>query len=156
MRSTDITNLIYFGKNMKKISFKAVILATLAGLALDTIIGIVIMVAFISSVLDHKISPEENTAIMNALMQRIDYLLVCLFFGLLTTIFAGYLAARIAKNEPYLNSLAVGVIGIILGLFLISSLPIWYNIISFVTILPLSIYGGHLGRIRNDIINIKK
>ena len=67
--------------------------------------------------------------------------------GSLSTVAGGYVSARIAKRLPYMNSAAVGVVGLVLGAFLADgTLPLWFNLLGFASVLPMALVGGHLAK----------
>lgn len=77
-----------------------------------------------------------------------NFLLGSIILGTLSTMVGGYLAARIAKKEPYWNAGAIGVLGIVLGLLLAKDYPLWFNVVGFLLALPAALLGGHLARSR--------
>ena len=59
------------------------------------------------------------------------FLMTSLLYGTGTTVFGGYVAARLARAFPYFNALAVGAIGIVLGLLLASEAPWWADALAY-------------------------
>jgi hypothetical protein len=58
----------------------------------------------------------------------------------------GYIAARVARKEIYLNSGIIGILGIVLGVMLAARYPIWFNVSGFLTVVPAALAGGHLAK----------
>ena len=68
-----------------------------------------------------------------------------LMIGLLFTVMGGALTGWLAPaSSRLLNASIVGGIDIVLGLFMASSLPIWYNVVSFIMCIPCALAGAYL------------
>ena len=133
---------------MKKVSFKGIILAALLVLVLDTIAGVVMFVSMGGSFLRSGMTEQQMSDAIAALTLSTNFLLGSVILGTLATIAGGYVAARIAKKEPYLNASIIGVFGIVLGVLLANNYPLWFNVLGFVLVLPAALFGGHLARSR--------
>jgi hypothetical protein len=59
-------------------------------------------------------------------------------------------AARLARGYPYFNALAVGVLGMVLGLLLADDAPFWFEALAFLVSAPAAVLGGHLALRRNQ------
>ena len=75
-----------------------------------------------------------------------EFLIGSLILGTLSTSVSGYIAARMAKIVPYLNSAAIGVICIILGIFFAGNNALWFNVLGFASAIPAALLGGHLAK----------
>lgn len=133
---------------MSKISFKGIVLAALVVLVLDTIAGIVMTVFMGGGFLREGMTEQQTTDAIAALTLSTNFLLGSMILGTLATIVGGYVVARIAKREPYLNAGVIGVLGIVLGVILAKNYPLWFNVLGFVLVLPAALLGGHLAKSR--------
>lgn len=132
---------------MAKVSIKGIIIGMFVSLLLDFVGGIGIMIGFGGASLFER-PPEELEIAMAAFAHSLPYLIACMIFGLLSTVLGGYLAARIAKKEPYINSGLLGAVGIAIGLFLAEGLPLWFNAASFLLTIPVALLGGHVAKVK--------
>ena len=83
------------------------------------------------------------------LAQDPSFLLLSLVLGVATTVVGGHVAARMAGRLPYMHAAAVGLIGLVLGLFMWdSAYPLWWNLLAHATLLPSALWGGHLAKRR--------
>ena len=133
---------------MDRFSLKGIILAILLMLALDTISGITLVGVMGSHAFQEGLTEQQVNEALAAVTLNRNFLLWSLILGTLSTIVAGYVAARIAKREPYLNAGVVGVLGIVMGLLLSKDFPLWFNVLGFLLVLPAALLGGHLARPR--------
>ena len=133
---------------MSRVSFKGIILAALLVLVLDTIAGIVMFVSMGGSFLRRGMTEQQMSDAIAALTLSTNFLLGSVILGTLATIVGGYIAARIAKKEAYLNAGIIGVLGIVLGILLANNYPLWFNVLGFVLVFPAALLGGHLARSR--------
>jgi hypothetical protein len=68
-------------------------------------------------------------------------------------VIGGYVAARLARGYPYFNALAIGLLGIALGIVLEllgSDVPGWVDAISYIVAVPAALFGGNLAKPRNE------
>ena len=72
----------------------------------------------------------------------------------LTTVAGAYLAARLARRIPYYHGLAMGVIGVVFGLFFWHQDAIWLDYLGVILTIPLSLFGSHLARNRMQALEI--
>ena len=119
---------------MENISIKGIIIGLIVILILDTVSGITMIFLFADG-----FSPEA----MEALESKTNPLIFSLVFGNVSVIVAGYIAAKFGKLAPYKNSIVIGVIGILFGLFFINAYPMWFNILAFLTVVPAAMLGGY-------------
>lgn len=119
---------------MKDINIKGIIFGIIAILILDTLYAIVLMVIFLENT-----SPEAIEALNNETLPQV----FSLFFGTLSTIVGGYVAAKYGHIAPYKNSFIIGLLGFIFGLLVMKNYTTWFNIIGFTTIIPSALFGGY-------------
>lgn len=91
---------------------------------------------------DFPVEDFSNTIV--APTERNHVVLVLLAIGAITTMIGGYIAARIARKNIYLNAGAVGAIGVIMGILGRGNNPAWFDMIGLVTIIPAALLGGLL------------
>jgi hypothetical protein len=115
---------------MNKLSIRGIILGVVLVLFLDFIFGVLLFDLF-----------RPNIETLN---QDTYFLVGSLIAGTISTILGGYVAARIARTEPYWNAGAIGVFGIISGVFLAKGFPLWFNVPGFLTALPAALLGGYI------------
>ncbi len=128
-------------RNRQGIHFTAI----LFGFAADTLATFAVAAALIFAMTEAGIPEKEIAARMNGL----SGLLLMLIFGLGFTVMGGYIAGRKAGRSELLHGAIVAGAGIILGLFLRdTSLPVWYEIVSFAGMIPAGMAGGYLARHR--------
>lgn len=128
---------------MNRFDPKAIIVAMLLSLALD-VVGSIALVASFGVQVTSQMTPEETQAAIEAVTGTHGFMFASLLYGTATTIFGGFVAARMARSHPYFNAMAVGVLGIVLGLLLGSDAPFWFNAIAFLMSVPAAVAGGHI------------
>ena len=131
---------------MKKINLKAVILAMLLVVALDVVIAIVLMAVLGPTHAKEGMASKETSDTVVAISRSATFLLASLVLGLLSTAVGGYIAARIAKKDQYLNASIIGLLGILLGVFTAGNYPLWFDVAAFLSTLPAALLGGHFAK----------
>lgn len=120
-----------------KIDLKAVLFGFLA----DTLITLLISIALVSAMAAAGIREHD----ILERMKSTSGLMLTLVFGLGCTVLGGYIAGRVAQREEIKHGAIVAALGLLLGLFFRESgLPLWYELASFVFIIPAGMAGGHL------------
>lgn len=126
---------------MKKVRLAAL----LAGLAVDlvgtTVFAIVLGV--VAVVLYHR-RAEKWEIVIQHLMNDVPLLLVSYLGGIAFTFLGAYVTARMSKPNSVLNTFVLGVISSLAGFFFLSMNPVWYTVLCFVTVLPVSLVPGYL------------
>jgi hypothetical protein len=135
--------------HMTRFDPKAIFIAMLLSLALD-VVGAVLLHIVFGAGLSEGLSPEQMKAAVLEMQQRNGFLLASLVYGTATTVFGGFVAARLAHAYPYFNALAIGVLGIVLGLLLSDDSPGWVDALAYLVSMPAALLGGHLGRPRRN------
>lgn len=134
---------------IKHINFTAVALGTVLTFLLDMLVGTAMLFMFGQAAFQPGISEAEATAALREISQQPSYLLLGFVLGTSTTVIGGYVGARLAKRLPYLNAAAIGLAGIVLGAFLVSSdSPAWFVALAFAVNIPAALVGGHLAKRR--------
>lgn len=133
---------------MNKVSLKGIVIAGLMVVALDTIAGMAMMAIMGGNGFKEGMTGQEANDAMAAVTLSARFLLGSLILGTLSTMVGGYVAARVAKNEPYLNAGIIGVLGILLGVLSAKDYPLWFNVSGFLFVLPAALLGGHFAKAR--------
>jgi hypothetical protein len=131
---------------MHRISVIAIIAAFGAELLADQVIGAILIIVFAQGSLEPHMTEEATRQALEAVQKSPGFLTAALLFGTGTVVGAGYLAARIARQYPYYNGLAMGIVGLTLQLYLWQMNPLWLNIIAVLTVIPMSILGAHIAK----------
>lgn len=131
---------------MHRISVIAIIAAFGAELLADQVIGAILIVVFAQGSIEPNMTEEAARQALEMVQKSPALMAFGVLFGSGTTVGGGYLAARIARKFPYYNGLAMGVVGLTLQLYLWQMNPLWLNILSVLTVIPLSILGAHIAR----------
>ena len=124
---------------MKKISIKGILLGCLAVVVIDLISGVAIALMLVEDFSEEAFSALET---------QTNYLLFGLIIGTLSVVVGGYIAAKISKTSPYLNSAFIALIGIVIGLLIGSGEPLWFDVAGYASIIPAALLGGHLASIK--------
>ncbi len=133
---------------MNRIRLKAVILAILLVVVLDTIGGMVMMVLVGGSAFEDGMNEQQESEAVTAVTTSANALMGSMLLGTLSTMVGGYIAARIARKAPYMNAGVIGLFGIALGVLSAKDYPFWFNLLGFLLVLPAALLGGHLARHR--------
>ena len=128
---------------MTRFDPKAIIIAMLLSLALDVVGGVALVVSFGLQV-TAQMTPEETQAAIEAITRTDGFIFASLLWGTATTVFGGFVAARVARSHPYFNALAVGVLGLVLGLLMGGQAPFWFDALAFLVSVPAAVAGGHI------------
>lgn len=129
---------------MNRVNPKAVALGFLLVLALDTVIGIGLLVLHSSEIFVEGRSAEQASQALHAVTGSTGFLLASMTLGTVTTAVGGYVAARIAKRFPYFNGLALGIVGALFGLAFWSGNPLWFNLLALATVIPTALLGASI------------
>jgi hypothetical protein len=136
---------------MGNISIKGVVAGTALGMLLDLASGIVLTVVCGRGGFEPGITEADMQRSLAETSHSTPFLLGSLVLGSLSTVAAGYVSARIARRLPYWNAAAVGVAGLVIGGFLADgTLPWWFNLLGFASILPTALVGGYLAKRRRS------
>lgn len=129
---------------MGRVSIKAVALGIITDIGGSIVAGIILLAMFAGHVFSEPMSPQELDEALKPITQSGPFLITSLIAGLSFTALGGYVAARVAGKEIYLNAGLVGVFSLLAGLTFGGEYPVWFNIAGLVLIIPAALYGGHL------------
>jgi hypothetical protein len=132
---------------IRNLKFKAILRGTLV----DTIGTAIVATALVFAMAAAGFPEAEITARIHS----VNGLMLMLILGLGFTLVGGYVAGRTAGRLEILHGAIVAGIGVVLGLFLRDpGMPLWYEIISFVAMIPIGMMGGYLAREGNRKKNL--
>lgn len=131
---------------MRGVSLKAVLLATAATLGLDIVSGMLLLALLGGDSLAPTLTDDQRRAAIMALASNPAFMVPSLVLGTLTTVIGGYLTARIAKTLPYMNSLAFGLLGIVIAVLTAQDLPLWYSVLGIGSLVPAALVGGYIAK----------
>jgi hypothetical protein len=136
---------------MRNISIKAVLSGSALGFLLDLLCGAVLTFVFGAAAFGPGVTEAEARQALQVASHEPSFLLASLVLGSITTVVAGFAGALLARRLPYMNSAAVGVVGLAVGAFLADgTLPLWFNVLGFASVLPMALVGGHLAKRRQE------
>jgi hypothetical protein len=139
---------------MRRISIHALVTAFSTEVLVDLLVGRLVFGWFAGELLVPGMSDEELTKVAATVFDTTNYLPWMFMFGMTTTVAGAYLAARLAKRIPYYHGLAMGIIGVVFGLFFWQEDPIWLDYLGMILTIPLSLFGSHLARQRMQALGI--
>jgi hypothetical protein len=122
------------------INIKALVLGVLTDVGGSLIVGSALAV-IISIILVAQGVPENK---LDAHLQGPIILVLSLIIGFGFTILGGFVAGRVSRKSEMMHGGIVGFIGLFFGLLFWASLPLWYNVLSLLAVVPLGMLGGRL------------
>lgn len=136
---------------LRGVRVKAILVGIVAGFVAGAIWSIA------ASVVLHPPVTQAGS-VANALATDPTFVLISLIGAVGSALVAGWVAARMANGAEILNSVAVGVVVVLLSAMLFIPLgmnewPLWYNVPAFALTVPFSLLGGVIRRSargRND------
>jgi hypothetical protein len=117
---------------MKEISLKAIAIATVAMLLADLVVSLVLSMV---------LSDGQPAA---TLVVGTPFLFGSVALGTATTIWGGYLAARIAKKAHYKNATVLGMLCILFAFPAVARYPLWFVLVGIFSAVPAALLGGFL------------
>jgi uncharacterized membrane protein len=129
---------------MGRVSFKGVALGVLVDIGGTVLASMLLLSWFVGDTIAPEMPPEEVEQIMRQLSRDGAFLTASLVLGLAFTGLGGYVAARVATRELYLNAGLVGVVSLVLGLVFGGQAPLWFEVAGVLLIVPAALYGGYL------------
>ncbi|MET0349321.1 MAG: hypothetical protein ABW067_06010 [Rhizobacter sp.] len=130
---------------MRGVNIKAITIGALVTAVLILLIAIGFLFWHGSALFAEELSDDESSAVIAALFQRTDVLVVTTLLGAATNTIGAYVTARIARNAPMLNVVVYAALSVAAGvLFFDADLPVWFNVLSFAVIVPAAYAGARL------------
>jgi hypothetical protein len=115
------------------------IVALLAGFAADMLGTILFSVA--ATVVYLALRPG---AALQKITSDTAFLVVSYVGGIAFTLLGAYITARMSRPHSVANTLVFGIVSTLLGVFFAWMNPLWYNVLCFATIIPVSLLPGYL------------
>jgi hypothetical protein len=121
------------------------VIALIAGLATDLIGTIIVsaVVTFAFLMLPSSSGQRLETFLQTLLSDPL-FLAIGYAVGIAFTLLGAYIVARMSRPYSMLNTLIFGVISTLLIVFFGSMYPVWYNVLSILTVIPVSLVPGYL------------
>jgi len=129
---------------MSSIDIRAILLAILAVFGIDFITGAVLFAVFGGPIGNG--SEEQVKLATAALVNNPGYLRSALILGTASTVVGGFLVARIARQIPYFNALAYGLLSTVLSVLLTGDLPLSFRVVGIALTVPAALLGAYFGR----------
>jgi len=137
------------GNELKRISFKGVLLGSITDIVATNILAIPLIV-YITATRHLALIPKDQlSGVLLQTMQNDPLLYTTqLLIGSFCSILGGYIAARIAKHDEILNGALAAFLCVGSGLYALvlasSHAPLWQHVAGFVASPALSAFGGYL------------
>jgi CBS domain containing-hemolysin-like protein len=131
---------------LSRLDIRAIVLATLAVIGIDFLVGSVLMSAYAGDQIASATDDAARKAVLEALAANSEYLRAVLLLGTASTVLGGFLVARIARSIPYFNALAYGVVAVVLNLLPTHGLPTWFKVVGIGLTVPAALLGAYFGR----------
>lgn len=130
---------------MGRVSIKGVLLGILADIGATIVAGMILLPLFAGGSVSEQMSIEDVDEVMKQIVQNDWFLITNFVIGLSCSALGGYVAARVAKHEIYLNAGLVGAFGVLVGsLNLSGDYPIWFNVGGLLLVIPAALLGAQL------------
>lgn len=132
-----------------RISIKGVLFGILAAVGASAVAAMILLPLFAGSAMSGQMSTEDIDEIIKQVMQN-DWFLIAIFaVDLACSALGGYIAARVAKKDIYLNAAFVGLVGALVSLLSLSgAYPIWFNVGGLLLVIPATLFGAQLTKDR--------
>jgi CBS domain containing-hemolysin-like protein len=131
---------------LSSLDIRAIVLATLAVIGIDFLVGSVLMSAYAGEQIASAADDAARKAVLAALAANSEYLRAVLILGTASTVLGGFLVARIARSLPYFNGLAYGVVALVLNLLPTQGLPAWFKVVGIGLTVPAALLGAYFGK----------
>jgi hypothetical protein len=130
------------------LNYPAIVIAFVAELAADWVIGTLMFVFFAQGKATPDMTPEQFQQVVRDVIDTTAITPCLVITGTITTILGAYFAARLAKRLPYYHGLAMGIVGTVYLIVRWDSDANWIGILGLLTTIPASLYGAHLAKKR--------
>jgi hypothetical protein len=141
-------------------------IAVLVGFAVDmagsTILGLLILFVLLLVWSLEGVKPADMSKKMMSVNEDPMFQAVTGAVGLGFTLIGGYVAGRMAAGYKVLHGAAVGLMGMVLGVFavallllMIKNLPDWYVAVNFLTPIPVAALGGYVATFHRKEVELE-
>jgi len=128
----------------RQFSIKALVLGFLTDVGGSLLFGIVF--AILLGIYFGIQGLPESEIVTRLQGQGLLILLPSMVVGFGFTVLGGYVAGRISKMREVFHGGLVGGLGLLFGLFFWASLPLWYNIVALLGVIPCGMLGGRIAK----------
>lgn len=131
--------------NVERVTVKAVLLGVLADIGASVAAAMILLPLFAGGSVSSEMSADDMEVAVKQIMQNGWFLIANFVVGLSCSALGGYVAARVAKKEIYLNAALVGLFSLLIGsLNLSGEYPIWFNVGGLFLVIPAALVGAQL------------
>lgn len=127
---------------MKGISIKAILIGKAIDLGGSLILSMLMSTLFAGIYLQQGGDLKQFESYY---LHNLPMMLISLALGLSLVVIGGFVTAALSPAAKLLNASIMGALGIITGLIFCRSLPLWYNLASFLLTIPSACLGGYMG-----------
>jgi hypothetical protein len=131
----------------QQISIKAIVLGVFIDLGLSIIFTLVVGFIYVTHAVKEGVSLAH---VQDVILSSDSFFVVCLIGGFVIVTICGFITARLSKQAELLNAAVFGFVGIVLGAIMVlleeRSYPLWFNLTSFLLIVPCAVLGGYLSQ----------
>jgi len=128
-----------------RVSIKGVLLGIVTDVGASVAAGMILLPLFAGGSVSEQMSAEDIDEVIRQITQDSAFLITNFVVGLSCSALGGYVAARVAKKDVYLNAGLVGLFGVLLGaLNLSGEYPIWFNVGGLLLVIPATLFGGEI------------
>jgi hypothetical protein len=131
-----------------RISFRAVVIVFVLSLGASWITSNLLLALMAGDAINPGMSDDDTRAAIKVIADSSAFLLPWLCIGTGISVGAGYFTARLAKDFPLYNGLAIGIVSFVFDLFFIGESPVWFEVVGMSLTIPSCIYGANLARKR--------
>lgn len=132
-----------------RISIKGVLLGILAAIGASAAAALILLPLFAGGAVSDQMSAEDIDEVVKQVMQNGWFLITIFVVDLACSVLGGYIAARVAKKDIYLNAALVGLVGALVTLLsLDGAYPIWFNVGGLLLVIPATLFGAQLAKDR--------
>ena len=128
----------------RRVSTKGLLVGTAIDWGGSIVVSVSLSIAFSIVMAISGTSLDET----ESLLREPFVLIPIMIIGFGFTMLGGFVAGRMAKRSEILHGGIVGGLGIPFGFLFGASIPLWYNLISYMGVIPIGMFGGYLARLR--------
>jgi hypothetical protein len=125
----------------RRLNWRAIIIGFVVDFGASTLCGLVL--GIVAGVL-HVRGGGEPAEFANVLTASPLYLRIALSIGMFFVVVGGFITGKIARRAWLMNSVALGILNILLGLAYMKDLPVWYSLIGMGGSIPCAVLGAWL------------
>lgn len=135
----------------RKLSIKAIVFGTAVDVGGSFVVALVSVVAAGAILVAQGVPQDQLEA---RLQEDTGFVISSLVIGLAFSALGGFIAARVAKYRELAHGAATAVVALGLAVLTLAAAktpPPWYEVLSYVLILPATLFGAHVAKRRNAL-----